>query len=143
MVAGVALQWESHNNQRKAPAMKLNKDSTAVEINLSGKHSAAELDALISELGEIRAAMKPSVESKRPDPTSESGMNTPVTMEDEPAMMGARLRDGRIRLWARSAGFGWLAFNLATRDAQLLRDWMTANVQGDSDLIGKEDGQRH
>jgi len=59
-------------------------------------------------------------------------------------MMAVRLRDGRIRFWARSAGFGWLAFNLSTTDAMAIRDYLVANVDGGaSDLFGQGDMQRH
>ena len=70
-------------------------------------------------------------------------MGTPVTMEDSPAMMAVRLRDGRIRLWARNSGFGWLAFNLPEADATILKDWFNANLEGDSDLFSQSDGPAH
>ena len=106
--------------------------------------SAQELDVLISGLAEIRANTEPAVSSKRPDPNdTKAALDTIVTMEDSPAMQAKLLRDGRIRLWARSSGFGWLAFNIDMRDATLLRDWFIANVQGDSDLFSQSDTQKH
>ena len=105
--------------------------------------TAQDLDLLISTLAEVRAAKSPPVSSTRPEPTNESAINTPVTVEDSPAMQARQLRDGRIRLWARSSGFGWLAFNLDLRDACTLRDWMTANVHGESDLFSQQSTEQH
>jgi len=112
-------------------------------IESASKLKAQELDALISALAQTRAAMSPPVSETRPKPTEESTINTPVTVEDSPAMEARLLRDGRIRIWARSSGFGWLAFNLEPRSAQPLRDWLMANVHGTSDLIGQQNVQRH
>lgn len=106
--------------------------------------SAQELDVLISGLAEIRAHTEPPVSPKRPDPNDTNpALDTPVTMEDSPAMQAKLLRDGRIRIWARSSGFGWLAFNIEMRDATLLRDWFTANVAGESDLFSQGDTKSH
>lgn len=104
---------------------------------------APSLDRLISALAEVRAGKQPPVSASRPNPNNESTMDTPVTMEDSPSMQLKVLRDGRIRLWVRSGGFGWLAFNLDMRDARVMRDWFAANVTGLTDLIGQEDVQRH
>lgn len=104
---------------------------------------APSLDTLISSLAEIRAGMQPAVSGLRPSPNDESINQTPITVEDSPAMQANVLRDGRIRLYARSSGFGWLAFNLDLRDARTLRDWFAANVNGISDLIGEKNVQRH
>lgn len=106
--------------------------------------NAHELDALISGLAEIRANTAPPVSPKRPDPNdADANLDVPVTIEDSPAMQAKLLRDGRIRLWARSSGFGWLAFNIDMRDAALLRDWFIANVQGESDLFSQSGTQSH
>ncbi|WP_101048907.1 hypothetical protein [Macromonas nakdongensis] len=109
----------------------------------AGQLNAQELDGLISALAMTRATMSPPVSHARPKPTDESAMDTPVTVEDSPAMEARLLRDGRVRLWARSSGFGWLAFNLEPRNARVLRDWLAANVEGASDLIGQQNAQRH
>jgi hypothetical protein len=104
---------------------------------------ANELDVLISMLGEIRATTQPAVSSQRPDPSDASTMDTPVTMEDSPALMAKTLKDGRIRLWARSSGFGWMAFNVPIQDAIALRDWFAANVAGSAALFSQQDGHWH
>lgn len=112
-------------------------------VRIANDLTAHELDMLISALAEVRANKAPPVSENRPRADDESVMDTPVTVEDSPAMQAKVLRDGRIRLWARSSGFGWLAFNLNLRDARTLRDWMSANVKGVSDLLGEQNPQRH
>ena len=122
--------------------MKQQKEAVAI-LNLADAMDGNELDALISALAEIRKGKLPSVAQKRPHPSDPSTMDTPVTMEDDPGMMGIPLRDGRVRLWVRSSGFGWLAFNLPIENARTLRDWFAANVDGDSDLFSDQVGQAH
>lgn len=112
-------------------------------LSIAEEMEAEALDTLISAMAEVRAKKLPAVASTRPMPTEQSAMHTPVTMEDSPAMMAVRLKDGRIRLWARSSGFGWLAFNLPTGEALLLKDWFNANLAGDSDLLSESFGPTH
>jgi hypothetical protein len=124
--------------------MVLNNQKTIASVQINAELTASDLDALISELAEVRAQMDPSVAKSRPDPQDPLTMDTPVTMEDSPAMMAIRLKDGRIRFWARSAGFGWLAFNLSEQEAMLIRDYLIANLpERASDLFGDSDPQRH
>lgn len=114
--------------------MEISEDKTLAQLQIAGAMNAQELDELISLLGELRSNMLPPVSAQRPNPLTQG--DTPATVEDAPAMMAASLKDGRTRIWARSAGFGWMAFNLRPIDAITLRDWLAANVQGDSDLFG-------
>ena len=123
--------------------MKLEWTEEHCRIAIDGKFDAAEIDDIISRLGEARGAMLPHVSKSRPEPKSLAGMTTPVSMEDEPALRALMLRDGRVRIWARSSGFGWLAFNINPTDARALRDWFSANVQGNADLFGHGDGHAH
>lgn len=115
----------------------------AALLAIAQEMDAAALDTLISALAEVRANTQPPVSAARPMPAEQSTMDTTVTIEDSPAMMATRLRDGRTRIWARSSGFGWLAFNLTTGDAAVLRDWFAANVEGDSDLFSESSGKAH
>ena len=112
-------------------------------LSIAEEMDTDALDKLISAMAEVRAHKQPAVAATRPMPTDPLSMATPITMEDSPAMMAVRLRDGRIRIWARSSGFGWLAFNLGTTDPLLLKDWFIANLDGDSDLIGEGIGPTH
>ena len=118
-------------------------DALAALLSIAEEMDAEALDTLISAMAEVRAKKLPAVASTRPMPTEPSAMATSVTMEDSPAMLAVRLKDGRIRLWARSSGFGWLAFNLPTGDALLLKDWLNANLEGDSDLLSQSGGHAH
>ncbi len=121
----------------------LDTEALSALLSIAKEMDGQALDALISALAEVRANTQPPVESTRPVPTEGSTTDTPVTIEDSPAMMAKLLRDGRVRLWARSSGFGWLAFNLSHEEAVTLKDWFTANVEGVSDLFGQSVGQAH
>ena len=110
-------------------------------LSIADEMDAEALDTLISAMAEVRAKKLPAVASTRP--TEPSDIDTPVTMENSPAMFAKLLKDGRVRLWARSSGFGWLAFNLPMEDARTLRDWFMANVDGISDLFSERLGPTH
>lgn len=118
-------------------------DALAALLSIADDMEAEALDKLISGMAEVRSRKKPEVARSRPGQVDALSIATPVTVEDSPAMMAVRLKDGRIRIWARSSGFGWLAFNLPTSDALLLKDWFNANLEGHSDLIGQGVGQAH
>ncbi len=96
---------------------------------------APSLDRLISELSVMRSDMQPPVRALLPSLSDKSSNGVIVTMEDSPTMQLAVLRDGRIRLWVRSSGFGWLAFNLDMRGVGTLCDWISANVKVTNDPI--------
>lgn len=137
------LELLSSTTPPKGAPMKLDVEGKTCRLMIDAQLDAVALDELISRLGEARASMLPHVSKTRPEPGSVEATTTPVSMEDEPALRAVRLRDGRVRLWARSSGFGWLAFNIGNVDACALRDWFTANVQGRSDLFGDSDGHAH
>lgn len=124
--------------------MTLNKEKNLAALYIDGNLNAQEMDDLISHMGELRSTMQPSVAQRRPSPRDPAAMTTPTTVEDSPAMMAAKLRDGRIRFWARSAGFGWLGFNVIEQDALVIRDYLTINLPAvGSDLFGESDNQTH
>lgn len=118
-------------------------EAFAALLSIAEEMDTEALDKLISAMAEVRAHKQPAVAATRPMPTDPLSTATPITMEDSPAMMAVRLRDGRIRIWARSSGFGWLAFNLPETDALLLKDWFNANLEGNSDLISESSGPAH
>lgn len=121
--------------------MNLNKDKTLASLHIQGDLTAQDMDVLISKLGEMRSDMHPSVAETRAKALT---ANAPATVENSPAMMTARLTDGRIRFWARSAGFGWMAFNVTESDAMSIRDFLIANLpSAASDLFGHQDTHRH
>lgn len=121
--------------------MEISDDGKRARIRLDQTINAEELSDLISQLAELRANMLPPVSETRPNPVTQGG--TQVTIEDSPEMLAVRLKDGRTRIWARSAGFGWMAFNLELIAAQALRDWFAANVDGASDLFGNSGPNAH
>ena len=121
--------------------IEISEDGKLVRLNANKSLDAEALSELISELGEVRSNMTPPVSKTRPNPVTQGG--THVTVEDSPEMLAVRVRDGRTRIWARSAGFGWMGFTLERIDALALRDWFAANVQGDSDLFGDSGANTH
>ncbi|KQO23479.1 hypothetical protein [Acidovorax sp. Leaf78] len=112
-------------------------------LSIAEEMDADALDKLISALAEVRSKKLPAVSQTRPGMGDPSTLDTIITMEDDPSMMAIRLRDGRVRVWARSSGFGWLAFNLPMTNALLLKDWFNANLDGNSDLLSDSGGQAH
>lgn len=112
-------------------------------IKIDAALDARELDKLITQLAEARAQMEPAVSKTRPEP-KDLDTDTPVTLEEEPAIRAVRLRDGRCRLWLRHSGYGWMAFNIPMTDAHALRDWFTANLDaGTSHLFSQQHGKKH
>lgn len=103
--------------------------------------STNDLETLIADLAEIRAGKQPGVPMSRPKPGTSPETN--ISMQDEPSIEARLLKDGRIRLWIRNAGIGWLAFNLSHEQSLTLRDFMIANTDQEavSALLRTSDGQ--
>ena len=124
--------------------MKLNASKSEATLTLQGNFSADALEELISKLAVLRSDMQPPVPKARPDSMSEADKH--ITIEDEPAMVVARLRDGRFRLWLRNRGTGWMAYNIDAANATGLRDYLSANLPTTPDranLFGEQDGELH
>jgi hypothetical protein len=124
--------------------MKLVADDSRLQIDrLEGTLTALQVDNLISQLAELRAAMTPPVSQKRPDPLKEPELR--ITMEDEPEMTAAFLRDGRFRLWVRNRGFGWCAYNITAQHAAGLGQYMLGKLPpGEAvDLFADQGGKPH
>lgn len=100
--------------------------SATVEIN--GSLSTSEIETLISDLALLRGSMIPEVTRKNPlmDPGEPK-----VSIQDDPDFQLRLLRDGRIRLWIRNRGLGWLVFNIPTINACAMRDYLIANTPTD------------
>lgn len=114
------------------------------EIVFAAKHmSCTELESLISALMEVRFHMSPPV-SEAP-PRADGTVEQQITVEDDPSISMRRLRDGRVRMWIRCSGIGWLAFNLSQRQYLPVREWLIANtdINATPDLIGKSDSGGH
>lgn len=69
--------------------------------------------------------MTPAVPMERPGPGEGAER---VSMQDEPSIMAVPLKDGRIRFWLRSHGFGWLVFNFTHRQCATLRDFFQVHA---------------
>ena len=123
--------------------MKLEGNEKSCAVHVAANLDAAGMDDLISRLAELRAGMAPAVPMALPNSKSVAATNTPVSLEDEPAISAKLMSDGRPRLFFRNKGFGWLAFDLAKTDAAVVRDWLTANLDDGPSLFGVELGQGH
>ncbi|MGH6625166.1 MAG: hypothetical protein ACRECD_01240 [Burkholderiaceae bacterium] len=124
--------------------MKPSRDKTTALLKIASGLDADSLEDLISQLALLRSDMTPPVPHSRPDPTQKPDKH--VTIEDDPAMTAVRLKDGRIRLWARNRGTGWMAYNMATRDACALRDYLSIHLPETGkppSLFSDGDGQTH
>jgi len=100
-------------------------NNTRVQIEISGTLDAPGLETLISDLAEVRANMTPPVPMERPSPGQGADR---VSMQDEPSVMAVPLKDGRIRFWLRSHGFGWLVFNFTHQQCATLRDFFQVHA---------------
>ena len=111
-------------------------------LDAARRLSTSELESLISDLAEIRAEKTPEVMRRPPQLTDE---DIRVIPQDDPAIVAKVLRDGRIRLWIRHGGLGWLVFHLNRETIVTLRDFFVANTDLNARpaLLGKQDGNMH
>lgn len=93
-------------------------DTVRVEVN--GDFTADDLDEVIRSLAKARAGLAPAVPLKAPDGTIESEL----LVQDDALFKIATLADGGLRIWLRSEGFGWMAFNLSAAQAAGLREFL-------------------
>lgn len=112
--------------------MKLSTDKKNLQVKISGVLSAADLESLIADLAALRAQMEPQV-PLTVDALKKATESRNVSVVDEPDMEVRPLKDGRIRIWMRSGGLGWLIFNLTRNNAVVLRDYLIAST-GDSEI---------
>lgn len=112
--------------------MKLNEDGTLAQINLSGEKSAAEIEEIIENLALLREHMTPAV----PESKDNAGF---LHMIDDPSVTAVRLKNGGIRLFARSPALGWIALDISKRNAPGLMSWMLANMDWIRELVEHSD----
>jgi len=79
-----------------------------VTISLNGEFTAAELEEVIQELAAARSSMDPPVPLTLPI----SG-DAPVVLQENSSFTIRTLVDGGLRIWLRSEGMGWMAFQLS------------------------------
>jgi hypothetical protein len=129
--------------------MKANDDGRSVKLDIKAVMTTYEIEKLIRDLAELRAVMSPPVSIQPSNRRDAPEHYTQVSLQEEPYLEARQLVDGRIRLWVRNAGIGWMAFNLPVAKAQSLRDYFVANVNGNSvlaqdlDDVGAAHGVRH
>lgn len=123
--------------------MKLSSDLKSVELTVSGRYTAAELDQLMRTLAEMRATMLPSVPPTRDRLLQESGGS--VLIEKDPSLAIAARRGGGFRLWVRNQGFGWLAYEIDNKTAIGMRDMVNKHTHGleGVHLFSDSDGKKH
>ena len=120
--------------------MKLSDDKKSVSLSINGTLSTNELTTLIAKLAVVRANMLPEV-PKEPPVKSDDGI---MSVQDNPWLVIAKLKDNRIRFGLRNAGLGWLVFNIPSNQACSIRDYLIANTQTrTSDLFRNEDGSKN
>lgn len=129
--------------------MKLNTDKKTAAISIVGDLTTAQVEKLIADLAELRASMQPEVSVVPPGPGGLSNDRVTVSLVDDPYLSARPLKDGRVRLWLRNGGLGWMIFNLSIEKACALRDFLIANTPaspGEHDLFrdgGGDSGPRH
>lgn len=103
--------------------MELNADGT---LSLPAQTlNAQQLDQLLRELAKARAAMQPPV----PDGFDPKSSET-LLVQPEPAFAVSRAELGRINLFFRHQGFGWLAFLLLPEVAAQLQAFLAKRTAG-------------
>ena len=85
--------------------MNISNDKTRLSINLTGTHTALQIEELMRTLAEARAAMTPAVAATRADLAD----TAELLIEDNAALTIALRTNGGFRLWLRNRGYGWLA----------------------------------
>jgi hypothetical protein len=85
-------------------------DRKSVRIDINGRLSAAQLGELIALLAQVRSGMDPDGHLEIDDRAQEEAF-----ARYEPAPVASGLDLGGVRLWLRSRGQGWLAFDLTRR----------------------------
>lgn len=123
--------------------MELNAEKTRARIELNGELDAAEVDALIRQLAQLRAGMQPPVPATRRQ-LEATGQD--VTAIEDPALLIAPTTRGSFRLWLRHSGIGWIAYDLGGTQARTSAKYILSFPAGDDegvDLTGHEGGHRH
>lgn len=110
--------------------MQMAPDNRTLTLRIAADLSAAQVEALISDLCARRAEMFPAVSHEPPNQQYPGGSER-VMVQDEPTIAARLLRDGRIRLWIQNRGFGWMALNLLAVQAAALRDFLILNTPQD------------
>ncbi len=91
-----------------------------VRISLEGEFSATELEEIIGQLAQARAATGPAVPLSPPTEMHPRD----ILVQDETKFAIRKLANGGLRFWLRNEGIGWLAFTMTATDATSLREFL-------------------
>lgn len=95
------------------------------KLSLTGEFSAPELDEIIRDLATARAGMLPAIPAT-PEESSDA-----LVLAD-PSVKIRTLVGGGVRIWIRSDGLGWFAFDVSA-----------ANREGLARFLAGEGGSTH
>ena len=121
--------------------MELTDDKSRLRLTVDAALNAAEVERLIANLAQLRAGMLPGVQQPLPEPSEDVAPAPGVLAQNDPYVSLKPLRGGAVRLYARSDGLGWLAFDLPERTARSMRDYLQSIVPERSlagDLINRK-----
>lgn len=105
----------------------VSEDKHSVSLSISGEFSTYELEKLVFELSQIRGSMQPPVVPHQPIKSEQAY----TSIQNDPAMNFHVLKDGNFQLWFRNSCFGWMVFNVNTRDACTIRSYFNSNIPED------------
>lgn len=108
--------------------MEISKDKTSLRLAIDHTLNAEALDKLITQLALVRMQLKPEVPINA---RAEENPPNVMTMDD-PYCQVAALKDGRIRIWLRSPGFGWQVFNLPAHKARGIAQYIMSRTVDES-----------
>lgn len=109
--------------------MKASDDKMSAKLSIAGTYSSSQLETLITELLILRANLLPEVPLEPPKKSDDPALHTSnISVQDNPHWQARPLRDGRIRMYLRHAGLGWMVFNLPVDQACTFRDFLIVNT---------------
>ncbi|SFI74606.1 hypothetical protein [Nitrosomonas sp. Nm34] len=109
--------------------IKISEDKQTVTLSIPNNLSASEIEKLIADLSKVRASMLPSIPFSQPETEDQN-----ISFQDDPHFAAELQNDGRIRLWFRDYGLGWMIFNIPVSKACTLRDFLIANTPNSTEF---------
>ena len=98
-------------------------------LAINGPFQTNEIEKLIADMLLLRSGMLPPVPYEPPRPDSEADQAVNVTVQAEPRIaLELTHRNGKIRMWLRHEGAGWMIYELPVATACGMRDYLVANT---------------
>ena len=72
--------------------------------------------------------MLPAVPNQLPEPAADGAQTVGLTVQPDPYVSLKPIKGGSVRMYARSDGLVWLAFDLPERTARSMRDYLESTV---------------